>query len=232
MKFLIDTFKSFTKFEICLWLGSYFVIVVSFIFTSNKDYFNLAASLVGATALIFVAKGNVIGQFLTVIFCVFYGIISFSYQYYGEMITYVGMSMPIAIASIVTWLRNPFEGNKSEVKVAHLKLREYLLMFLLGAFVTIAFYFILKVFNTNNLITSTLSVLTSFIAAYLTMRRSEYYALAYAFNDIVLIFLWILATMSNLSYLPLVLCFVVFLANDIYGFIHWSKTKKRQNLFS
>ena len=97
---------------------------------------------------------------------------------------------------------------------------------LLAIVVTGIFYFILKAFHTANLVPSTISVTTSFLAVYLTYRRSEYFALAYAANDIVLIVLWGLASMDDSSYLSVLICFVVFLINDIYGFINWSRMKK------
>lgn len=75
------------------------------------------ASLVGVTSLIFNAKGNPFGQFLMVVFSLLYGIISFTFAYYGEMITYLGMTMPMAIFALISWLKNPYNGNKSEVKV-------------------------------------------------------------------------------------------------------------------
>jgi nicotinamide riboside transporter PnuC len=86
----------------------------------------------------------------------------------------------------------------------------------------------LNYFNTANLLPSTLSVATSFIAMYLTFRRSPYFALAYASNDVVLIVLWTLASFKNLQYVSVVVCLTVFLVNDLYGFISWQKMKKRQ----
>ena len=103
------------------------------------------------------------------------------------------------------------------------------LMLVLTAAVTLAFYFILKAFHTANLIPSTLSVTTSFLAVYLTFRRSAAYAVCYAANDVVLIALWILATLEDLSYISVVICFAVFFVNDVYGFVSWSKMKKRQS---
>lgn len=103
-------------------------------------------------------------------------------------------------------------------------------MLILTAIITLAFYYILVYFNTANIIPSTISVTTSFLVVYLTFRRSVYYAIAYAANDIVLIILWILATFSDISYLSVVICFVVFLINDIYGFVNWSKMQKKQNI--
>lgn len=163
-----------------------------------------------------------------IIFSMLYGIISFTFSYYGEMITYLGMTAPMAVFALISWLKNPYNGNKAEVKVNRLGKKEIAFMILLTVAVTYIFYFILSAFHTANLLPSTLSVTTSFLAVYLTFKRSAFYAAAYAANDLVLIVLWVLAALSNISYLSVVICFVMFLVNDIYGFINWSKMQKRQ----
>ena len=220
--------RYFSKREWALWLSSLVLIILSYFLFSKDGYLTLVASLIGATSLIFCAKGNPIGQVLIIIFSLLYGVISYSFAYYGEMITYVGMSAPMAVVALIAWLRNPYKGNRAEVEVNRLKGKECLLILLLASAVTVVFYFILAYFNTANLIPSTLSVTTSFIAVYLTFRRSPYFALAYATNDLVLIVLWILAAFSDLSYLSVVICFLTFLANDLYGFYSWRKMEKRQ----
>lgn len=218
----------FTEGELILWFSSLTVIAVSFFVFDGSNYLSLTASLIGVTSLIFNAKGNPVGQFLMVIFGIMYGIISYTFDYYGEMITYMGMTVPMAIVAFISWMRNPYKGNRSEVKVNRLKKGEIIFLVFLTATVTAVFYFILKAFHTANLIPSTLSVTTSFSAVYLTFRRSPYFAIAYAANDIVLIVLWVLATLSDMSYLSVTICFAVFLINDIYGFISWMKMQKRQ----
>lgn len=218
----------FTTFEKILLFSSILLISVTFFAFRSSDYLTLAASLIGAISLIFNAKGNPFGQVLMIIFSILYGIISFTFEYYGEMITYLCMTAPMALIALISWLKNPYKGNKSEVKVDRLKKREPLFLFLLSLAVTFIFYFILAYFNTANIIPSTVSVTTSFIAAYLTFRRSPYFALAYASNDIILIILWILATIEDISYISVVVCFIVFLVNDLYGFISWLYMEKRQ----
>ncbi len=218
----------FTKKELLLWIGSILTILISFILFKGDNTLSLIASLIGVTSLIFCAKGNPFGQFLIIIFSLLYGIISFSYAYYGEMITYLGMTAPIALFSMITWLKNPYEGNKSEVEVKHLKLKDIIPMIILTVIVTFVFYFILDYFNTANLIPSTFSVTTSFLAIYLTTKRSPFYAVAYAANDLVLIVLWSIAAKTNITYVSVVVCFAVFLLNDISGFINLQKMHKRQ----
>jgi len=188
----------------------------------------LAASLIGATSLIFIAKGNPFGQLLMIIFGVVYAVISYRFAYYGEMITYLGMTGPMSLFALVSWLKNPYNGNRSEVKVARIGMGEVALMFILTAIVTVLFYFVLDAFNTSNLIPSTISVTTSFLAAYLTFKRNPCFALAYAANDVVLIVLWILASIEDISYLSVVICFIMFLFNDLYGYISWLRMQKRQ----
>ena len=224
---LKNPFKDLTKFEFCLWLTSIIVIIVSFVISCGDDVLTIIASLIGVTALIFVAKGYVIGQVLTVVFAVFYGIISYYFRYYGEMITYLCMTAPIAVMAVVSWIKNPYEGTK-EVKVSHVTTKQVLVMTTLAVITTIIFYFILKAMGNANLLFSTISITTSFLASYLTFLRSPYYAVAYSANDVVLIVLWTMATLEDRSYLPMVMSIVMFFANDIYGYINWRKMRSRQ----
>ncbi len=218
----------FSKCEMALWCVSAVLVVLSFCIFDRENYLTLVASLIGVTSLIFNAKGNPVGQFLMVIFSLLYGIISFTFSYYGEMITYLGMTMPMAVFALISWMRNPYNGNKAEVKVNSISKIESVLMWAMTVVITVLFYFILEYFNTANIVPSTISVTTSFLAVYLTFRRSPYFALAYASNDIVLIILWILASLYDVRYISVVVCFVTFLVNDVYGYLSWQKMKKRQ----
>ena len=223
-----EKLRYFSKAEIILWCSSMGLILGSFCVFDRENYLTLLASLLGVTSLIFSAKGNPFGQLLMILFSLLYGVISYSFAYYGEMITYLGMTMPMAVFALISWLRNPYNGNRSEVKVNTITKGETVFLWSLTAAVTVLFYFILKYYHTANLIPSTLSVTTSFLAVYLTFRRSPYFALAYAANDLVLIVLWILASIHELRYISVAVCFCAFLANDIYGYISWQKMKARQ----
>ena len=219
----------FTPAERLLWGGSAAMIVLAFCLFDRESWLTLAASLVGVTSLIFCAKGNPFGQALMILFSLIYGVISYSFAYYGEMITYVGMTMPMAVFSLIAWLKNPYQGNRSEVAVHRLRKNEWVLLAAATLAVTIVFYFILAALGTANLIPSTVSVTTSFVAVYLTARRSEFYALGYAANDVVLIILWALAAKTDLSCISVVACFSAFLFNDMYGYFNWRKMKLREN---
>ena len=86
--------------EIALWSLSVLLITVSFAVFGGNGYLSLIASLIGVTSLILNAKGNPIGQALMIVFSLMYGVISYSFAYYGEMITYLGMTMPMAVLAV------------------------------------------------------------------------------------------------------------------------------------
>lgn len=144
------------------------------------------------------------------------------------MLTYLGMTMPMAVFALISWVRHPYQAGRAEVKVNSISKRETILMWIAAVGVTVAFYFVLDGLGTANIIPSTISVTTSFLAVYLTFRRSPHYAIGYAANDVVLIVLWLMAAAQNTAYISVVVCFAAFLINDIYGFISWRRMAQRQ----
>lgn len=222
-----QAFQNLTKFELVLWLCSMLVSTASFLLSPERDLLALLTSLIGFTALIFIAKGYVLGQVLVLIFATCYGVISYRFAYYGEVLTYLGMSAPVAVFAIISWAKNPYRET-AEVKVRQMRRRDFFYLSLLTAAVTVLFHFLLAALGTANLAVSTVSVATSFFAASLTFLRSPYYALGYTANDVVLIVLWVLASIKDISSLPMVACFVMFLANDLYGFYNWLRIQKKQ----
>lgn len=226
---MLKPFQLLTPFERRLW-GVSLVIVTLSSLLGGVAPLNILASLLGVTALIFVAKGHVLGQVLTIAFSLLYGLISYQFHYYGEMITYLGMTAPMALLATVSWLRHPAQPGQQEVKVAPFYPKDWVLLSVLTLLVTALFYGILEYFHTANLMLSTLSIATSFSASYLTFRRSPYYALAYALNDLVLIGMWLLATLEHSTYLTMVVCFSMFLLNDLYGYHQWKQMQCRQSI--
>ncbi len=227
MKFY-NPFRYFTKFEWGLWITSLLVVTLSFFVGGRNGVLPLITSLLGVTSLILIAKGDVAGQVLVFIFSILYAAVAWKERYYGEMITYLFMSAPAAVFSIVSWLRNPYATDRSEVKMEKMRAWDLPIAVLLTAAVTFAFYWILRALGNAELGVSTLSISTSFLAAYLLFRRNPYYALAYAANDVVLIVLWCIVSARELSGLSMVACFAMFLCNDLYGFFNWIRLRNRQ----
>lgn len=221
-----NPFLKFKKRDYYIWIVSVIVILVSNILPGNIDILTLIASIIGVTSLLFAAKGNVWAQILMIVFSIIYGIISYRFRYYGEMITYLGMTLPMSVWSLVTWIKNQSE-DVGVVDIRKMNFSLWMKTLFSTIIITSIFYFILKSLDTPNLIFSTISITTSFLAAALMMLRTSFFAAAYAANDVVLIILWTLASMQDASYIPVVVIFMIFLFNDIYGFFSWKMRESK-----
>ncbi len=219
-------FYGFRLTDYLLWGTSCLVVVLASAFSRFENILSLIGSLLGVTSLIFCAKGNVYGHIVSVFFAIFYGVISATFHYWGEMITYLCMSLPMDVIAVFTWFKHRYTG--SEVKVSPLTKKKLIFTLSSATVVTVIMFFVLKAFNTPNIAFSTISVATSWTAVTFVAMRSSFYAVAYGLNDIVLIVLWVLASGNDISYVPMVACFIMFLVNDTYGFINWTKMLKRQ----
>ena len=203
-------------------------VILCMVLTPTASVITKIAVTVGVVSLIFLAKGDAWGQVLMVMFSILYGITSWQFRYYGEMITYLGMTLPMAVMGLISWLRHPFDGNAAQVEIRRLTGCQQITMVVGAVAATGLFGWVLYWLHTPNLLFSVLSITTSFVAAYLTCYRSSYYALAYAVNDVVLVILWVLASVEDSSFTPMIACFVVFFANDLYGFFNWKQREKAQ----
>ncbi|MBR7130045.1 MAG: hypothetical protein IKD05_07210, partial [Tidjanibacter sp.] len=71
----LDLRKSFgelTRFEWGLWLVSLAVVAGSYLLSPEGSVLNLLTSLMGVTGLIFIAKGMLFGQVITIVFSILY----------------------------------------------------------------------------------------------------------------------------------------------------------------
>ena len=224
---LLKFFSQLSALEWTLWICSLAGTLICTLLSPEFHLVSTIASLVGVTALIFLAKGAWQGQILIILFATLYGVVSFEQRYYGEMITYLCMTLPMATFCLISWLRHPYKST-SEVQINSLRKKHLLILCPLTAAISVALYFLLGALGTQNLPISTLSVTTSFFAASLTFLRTPYFALAYAVNDVVLITMWLMVARHTPAYYSMVICFCVFLVNDLYSFYNWLRMRRRQ----
>ena len=214
-------------YELAFLICDVLVVLSVFIFF-EKNLLSFSCSFVGCFAIFSLAKGFFFAPILNIVFDVLYIILSYTQSYFGEAIIFLVMTLPIDVYSSISWRKN--KAKESEViKINKLGKKEWIVFWISTAIVSIVFYFVLKALNTNELIISTISFVTSAMAGYFLIRRSNYYSLAYSFNDIILIILWTISLINyGTSYLPIVINWCCCLVIDIYGFINLQKEQKKQ----
>lgn len=220
--------KDWTKFEKMLLFGSIILVsIVGVLFKS--EILTTTCSIVGIITALLLAKGKNLGQIFGLLIVALYSIVSFKSGYYGEMIIYLGIMLPMYIIGIVSWIRHQNKETNT-VEVNKIKPKEWTMVFFVSIICFVGIYYLLKVFNTNQLFISSLSVIDSLFAVYLGARRSKYSFYFYVVNDLILILLWgIPVVTGTILLIPMVFNPLINLINDLYGIYNWRKLEKQQN---
>ena len=179
------------------------------------------------TALL-MAKGKVACYFVGFVSVFFYGFVSYAQGYYGELLITIFLTFPIMIVGIISWLRHQNEKD-NVVVISSLSKKEITIALLSQLILFWLYFFILKIFNTDLLVISSLSVVTSVLASYFEARRSELSLYCYIANDLIIITLWLVPVINgDTALLSVVVGPALLLVNDIYGAYNWRKMKKKQ----
>lgn len=220
-------FEDWNKFELSFLICGLIISIVSSILFGGTIIDTLYTSLYLITALL-MSKGKVECYFVGFVSVFFYGIVSYNQGYYGELIITTFLTFPIMIIGIISWLRHQ-DKEEDTVIISSLSKKEITIVLLSQLVLFWVYYFILKVFNTDLLVISSISVLTSVLASYFEARRSELSLFCYVANDLVIITLWLIPILNGQTELISVLVGpILLLINDIYGSYNWKRLKKNQ----
>ena len=215
-------FKDWTKFEIALLLSSIIIVVISGIFTKS-NLLTISCSITGILCALTQAKGKVISQFIGLLLVLLYSVLSFQNRYYGEVLIYIFIMLPLFVGGIISWIKN-VNRETDTVNKNELKRVEWIMLTIVASITFIGLYYLLKYFNTSQLFVSTLSMITSLFATYLVARRSKYGFLFYMGNDIIMLILWGLpVVLGNLTLIPMMVNPIINFINDTYGWKSWNK---------
>ena len=219
--------KNWTKLENSLLFGS--IIIVSLIGIIYKsDLLTISCSIVGIITALLLAKGKNLGQVFGVLITILYSIVSFKNKFYGEVFIYIVLMLPMYIVGIISWTKHQNKVTNS-VEINKITNREWIIIFIVTVIIFNAVYFLLKIFNTSEILVSTFSVIASIFAVYLQIRRSRFSFYFYVINDLILIILWgIPVVKGNFLLLPMLFNPIINIINDSYGIINWRNLEKIQ----
>ena len=229
MQYIYNYFKDWNLFEkLYLFVGIVVGILTSIIF--NGTIIDSLYTITYLTTAILMSKGKVESYFIGIISVFFYGIVSYNQGYYGELLITIFLTFPMMIIGIVSWLKHQ-DKDEDVVIISSLSKKEIVFAFSSQLILFWVYYFLLKAFNTDLLMISSLSIVTSVLATYFEARRSELSLFCYVANDLILITLWIIPIINGVTSLISVLIGpMLLLVNDIYGSYNWKRLKDIQKV--
>ncbi len=229
MQYIYNYFKDWNLFEkLYLFVGIVVGILTSIIF--NGTIIDSLYTITYLTTAILMSKGKVESYFIGIISVFFYGIVSYNQGYYGELLITIFLTFPMMIIGIISWLKHQ-DKDEDVVIISSLSKKEIVFAFSSQLILFWVYYFLLKAFNTDLLMISSLSIVTSVLATYFEARRSELSLFCYVANDLILITLWMIPIINGVTSLISVLIGpMLLLVNDIYGSYNWKRLKDIQKV--
>lgn len=227
MQYIYNYFKDWNLFEkLYLFVGIVVGILTSIIF--NGTIIDSLYTITYLTTAILMSKGKVESYFIGIISVFFYGIVSYNQGYYGELLITIFLTFPMMIIGIVSWLKHQ-DKDEDVVIISSLSKKEIVFAFSSQLILFWVYYFLLKAFNTDLLMISSLSIVTSVLATYFEARRSELSLSCYVANDLILITLWMIPIINgDTSLISVLIGPMLLLVNDIYGSYNWKRLKDIQ----
>lgn len=227
MQYIYNYFKDWNLFEkLYLFVGIVVGILTSIIF--NGTIIDSLYTITYLTTAILMSKGKVESYFIGIISVFFYGIVSYNQGYYGELLITIFLTFPMMIIGIISWLKHQ-DKDEDVVIISSLSKKEIVFAFSSQLILFWVYYFLLKAFNTDLLMISSLSIATSVLATYFEARRSELSLFCYVANDLILITLWMIPIINgDTSLISVLIGPMLLLVNDIYGSYNWKRLKDIQ----
>lgn len=227
MKYIYNYFKDWNLFErLFLFIGIILEILSSIIF--HGTIIDSLYTITYLTTAILMSKGKVESYFIGFFSVFFYGIVSYNQGYYGELLITIFLTFPIMIVGIISWLKHQ-DKDDDVVIISSLSKKEIIFAFSSQLILFWAYYFLLKSFNTDLLVISSCSIVTSVLASYFEARRSELSLFCYIANDLIIITLWVIPIVKgNTSLISIFMGPLLLLVNDIYGSYNWKRLKNIQ----
>ena len=224
-------FKDWNLKEIIVLITSIIVIsIVGIIFKS--DFITLATALTAVTTTMLLAKGEPYANIIYIICILVYLVLCYRNKYYGEIIIYIFLILPMCISGLISWIKHTNKKTNT-VEINKISKKEITIISILIFPIIIGTYYLLRCFNTNELYASTFTFICTILANYFQIRRSKYNLYFFFIEDISLLLLWILPIIKgNISLLPIVINSTFNMVNEIYGIYNWKvlETKQKTNI--
>ena len=224
---MINILKKLNLFEWILITGIITLNIILFIITKEINLIGMIASITGVISAVITAKGHISCYYWTIINIFAYGVVCFQTKIYGEVILDIIYHLPMQFVGIYIWKKHTNKDNI--VKTRGMKIKQIAFVTLISIVGILGFGMFLKLINGYlPFFDSAVNVLV-IVAVYLSVKRFKEVWIIYIAVNIISICMWTIALIDNeLNSLVMILMFVFYLANAVYGYINWTKLERNQ----
>lgn len=220
-----DFFKGWSKFELCwLVLSTVIMIVLSIIWGDNT--LALISGITGILGVVLAAKGKVSTYFFATINVAIYAYLTFNNHLYGEFMLNAFYYIPMNFIGFYLWSRHKDEKS-GEVEGKALTPKQIVILLAATAVIVIIYWQILTHLGGQLALIDAMSTVFSVIALIMQVARYAEQWLLWIIVNIVSVIMWILLIGKDSSAVTMVVMWIAYLFNSIYGYYNWKNLLRK-----
>lgn len=206
-----------------MWMGIAVTLILILSIISKTELIKIIASVCGVIYILGIAKEKRSSQIFGLVNTAIYAYLMFNDKVYGSAI-YNGLyCLPMLVYTYFNWGKAKDEtGKKVKISSYSIKARCYLIISAI-AVVTI-YYVIASRFGINYVLVDALTITCGVFGMYAISKKKIEQWYAFIIVNIANISMWVIETIKDTSNATMVLMFIIYMINNIYGLNVWKKT--------
>lgn len=209
-----------------IWLFVFTFTILGLSLYWQDSLIGIIASLTGIWCVVLVAKGRISNYYVGLINVIAYAYVAWGWKYYGEVMLNIGYYFPAQFVGLYLWNKNKI--NDKEVKVKFMTNKSRVLWSVISIIGVIGYGYLLKYLGGDLPFVDSLSTTLSVIAMILMIWRYMEQWILWIVVDVASIVLWFVVLLKGGNDISILIMWVAYLVNAIYGLINWIKMYKEQ----
>jgi nicotinamide mononucleotide transporter len=211
-----------------IWLIVFTCIIIVLSIYWKDSFTGILASLTGIWCVVLIAKGKIANYYFGIVNVVAYAYVAFGSQYYGEVMLNMIYFLPMQFVGIYLWRKRRVSNKKDDVKVIYMSNKQRIIWSFITIAGTILYGFFLKYLGGNLPFIDSSSTVMSVIAMILMVFVFVEQWVLWILVDIVSIIMWFTVMIKGGNDVAVLVMWVAFLVNAIYGLYNWIKLARKQ----
>ncbi len=213
--------SGWSKFEITwLVLSTVIMIVLSIIWGDNV--LALISGITGILGVVLAAKGKISTYLFATINVAIYAYLTFNNHLYGEFMLNAFYYIPMNFVGFYLWSRHKDEES-GDVEGKSLTLMQIIVLLIAVAIVVIIYWQILSHIGGQLALIDAMSTVFSVVALIMQVARYAEQWLLWIIVNVVSVVMWVLLLGEDSSAITMVVMWVAYLFNSMYGYYNWKK---------
>jgi len=205
--------------------------IITSAFAERFDWLGLIINITGIINLVLCAKGNLINYFFGIIYNALYVYVAFSSKLYADSAIYMLYYLPMQFVGWANWKKHRSKESGAVI-TRHLTMKTAALLIAIAAVLVPLFARILSLpaIGDAQPWADSATTVASIIAMYMMVKAYVEQWYIWLVLDVIQSIKWLVETIRGGEHAAMMLImFLFFTANAIYGLIQWNRLEKSEN---